>query len=71
VWSSSAALHSLAAGIPTFIEAPYQIVKSAGASGSPDEPVMPERLPAFERMAFGQWRIEEIESGEPFRRLLC
>jgi hypothetical protein len=71
VWSSSVALHSLAAGIPTFIESPYQIVKGAGASGSVDEPVTPDRRPHFERMAWAQWQIREIESGEPFRRLLA
>lgn len=69
-WSSSVAVHALADGIPTFIEAPYQIVKGAGATGSPDVPVMPDRLPHFERMAWSQWRIEELETGEPFRHLL-
>lgn len=69
-WSSSVAVHALADGIPAFIEAPYQIVKSAGASGAIDAPVMPDRQPHFERMAWAQWRLEEIESGEPFRSLL-
>lgn len=71
VWSSSVAVHALAAGIPTFIEAPFQIVKGAGASGPIDVPVMPERLPHFERMAWGQWRVDEISSGEPFMRMLA
>jgi hypothetical protein len=71
VWSSSVAQHALAAGIPTFIEAPWQIVKGAGASGPVDAPVTPERRPVFERMAWAQWALEEIETGEPFRRLMC
>jgi hypothetical protein len=71
VWSSSVAVHALAAGIPTFIEAPYQIVKGAGASGPVDNPVVPDRLPHFQRMAHGQYTLAEIESGEPFRRLIC
>lgn len=70
VWSSGSAVHALAAGIPTFIEAPFHALKGAGAGGSLDEPVMPERLPHFQRMAWGQWRIDEIERGEPFRHLL-
>lgn len=70
VWSSGSAVHALAAGIPTFIEAPYHVLKGAGASGTVDAPVMPERLPHFERMAWAQWQCREIESGEPFRHLL-
>lgn len=70
VWSSSVALHALAEGIPTYIAAPYQVVKAAGASGPLDAIVAPERRPVFERMAWAQWRLEEIESGEPFRNLL-
>ena len=71
VWSSSVAVHALAAGIPTFIEAPFQIVKGASASGPVDAPVMPERLPHFERLAWGQFTCAELESGEPFRRLIA
>lgn len=70
VWSSSVAVHSIVAGIPTFIEAPFQVVKGAGASGSPDEPVTLDRLPHLERMAWHQWQLREIESGEPFNLLL-
>lgn len=71
VWGSSVAVHSLAAGIPTFIEAPNQILKGAGASGSIDDPKLPERLPHFERMAWAQYTCAELESGEPFKRLLA
>lgn len=71
VWSSTVALHALAQGIPTYIEAPYQIVKGASASGEVNAPTLPDRLPHFERMAWSQWRLEEIETGEPFRRLLA
>lgn len=69
-WSSSAAVHALVAGIPTFIEAPFQIVKGAGASGTMDAPEAPERLPHFEKMAWGQWQLREVESGEAFRHVL-
>lgn len=70
VWSSSVALHSLVEGIPVFIEAPFQIVKGAGARGSVDSPETPERLPHFERMAWAQWTIEEISTGLPFAHCL-
>lgn len=69
-WSSGVAVHALAAGIPTFIEAPYHVLKGAGASGYADAPVMPDRLPVFERMAWAQWTCGEIETGEPFQKLL-
>ncbi len=70
VWSSSVAVHALLEGIPTFIEAPFQVVKGASATGTVDEPVMPERLPYFERLASAQWTCEEIEIGLPFKALL-
>lgn len=70
VWSSSAGVHALVAGIPTFSEAPAWSMHSAAAKGPIDAPFAPERLPAFERLAWGQWTCSEIESGEPFRRLL-
>lgn len=70
VWSSSVAVHALAEGIPTFIEAPYQVLKGAGARGNVDAPETPERLPHFEQLAWQQWTCAEIESGEPFRHLL-
>lgn len=69
VWSSSVAVHALAAGIPTFIEAPFHIVKGASATGSIEAPTTPGRRPWFERMAWGQWRVDEIEQGVPFRHL--
>jgi hypothetical protein len=69
VWSSGVAVHSLLAGIPTYIEAPYQIVKGASATGPVDAPQVVDRLPHFERMAFAQWTVSEIGEGAPFRHL--
>jgi hypothetical protein len=69
VWSSSVAVHALVEGVPAFIEAPHQIIKPASASGSPDEPVCPERLPHFEKLACGQYTCEEISLGVPFKLL--
>lgn len=70
VWSSSAGVHSLINGIPTFCDAPFWVIKGAGAGGHIDAPVLPEREPFFARLGWSQWTCTEIESGEPFRRLL-
>lgn len=70
VWSSSCAIHALVDGYPTYIEAPFQVVKGASATGPIDSPVMPDRLPHLERMAWAQWTCDEITRGEPFAHLL-
>lgn len=72
IWASSTGVHALLAGIPVIATSPWWIVKSA-ASTRLDEieaPQQPDRLPAFQRLAWAQWSIEEIASGEPFRQLL-
>jgi hypothetical protein len=71
-WHSSAGVHALIAGIPVICCAPAWICK--GAAGSElsqiESPPMPERLPAMERLAWGQWTVAEIASGEAFRAVL-
>lgn len=72
IWASSAGVHALLAGVPVVCIAPAWILRQA-ASTRLDEtpaPAMPERGAALERLAWAQWHIEEIASGEPFRRLL-
>ena len=73
IWASSAGVHGLVAGIPVICEGPAWIAK--GATGADiktvDAPVMPERLPVFERLAWAQWTMAEIASGEPFARLIA
>ena len=73
VWTSSAGVHALAAGIPTFCDAPYWVLKGAAASGSPLAPTVPDRASHFERLAWHQFTLSEIESGWPFEKLraLC
>ena len=70
-WASNAGTHALIAGIPVFFEAPHWILAAAGSRDVSriDDPPLPDRLPAFERLACAQWTLEEIASGEPFRRL--
>ena len=73
IWSSGAGVHALIDGIPVFCEAPYWILKGAAAHGPIDAPVLPDamtRQAHFEYMAWAQWTLKEIESGEPFRYLL-
>jgi hypothetical protein len=76
-WGSGAALKALTWGIPVFHELPRWI--GAGASlplssllsGEPPHCDDAARLATFRRLAWAMWRLPEIASGEPFRRLLC
>jgi hypothetical protein len=76
IWSSSVGVQALIAGVPVVCEAPRWICVE---SSEPDfclteTPLRViddrERLPAMQRMAWAQWSVEEIASGEPFRYLL-
>ena len=70
IWSSSAGVHALVAGIPVICEAPRWICREASwYIDEIDNPPQPDRLGALQRMAWAQWSIEEIASGEPFRLL--
>lgn len=70
VWTSSCGVHALAAGIPTFCEAPFWILKGAASLTSVESPDLPDRQSHFELMSWSQWTISEISSGDPFRHLL-
>jgi hypothetical protein len=73
VWSSSAGCEALVAGIPVFCCGPYWIARGAVSRGglrTIDNPQLPDRLPAMHRLAWAQWHVEEIASGEPFQHLL-
>lgn len=74
IWSSSVGIGALMAGIPVICECPFWICKDAtGADiASVERPFFDyaARQRSLERMAWGQWTVEEIESGEPFRRLM-
>ena len=67
IWSSSAGVHALVAGIPVICEAGHWICK--GAAGKLDQveaPPMPERRPAFEQLARAQFSLQEIANGHAF-----
>lgn len=72
VWGSNCATHALAEGIPVFLEGPAHVLAGACQRGleNIDRPAYPDRLPAFQRMAWAQWSMEEIRRGEAFRHLL-
>jgi hypothetical protein len=74
IWSSSAGVHSLIAGIPVFQCAPYWICTAAASLNLEmiEDPAMDEdrRISALHRMAHGQYSVAEIISGEAFRAVL-
>lgn len=61
-WGSGAAILALMWGIPVTSEMPRWI----GEQGNTDA----GRLAMFRRLAWAQWRLEELATGEPFARLL-
>lgn len=62
-WGSGAAIKALIMGIPVVSEMPDWIGEQDNTDAG--------RLAMFRRLAWAQWTLEEIASGEPFRRLLC
>lgn len=61
-WGSGAAIKALLWGVPVVSEMPGWI----GAQDNTEA----GRLEMFRRLAWSQWRLSEIQSGEAFRRLL-
>jgi hypothetical protein len=73
-WSSSNGVRALLEGTPVFYDAPHWICAPAAKHGigEIESPLMDDerRQAALERMAWAQWTVGEIASGEPFRYLL-
>lgn len=61
-WGSGAAIKALIMGIPVVSEMPDWIGKQDNTEAG--------RLEMLRRLAWAQWRMDEIASGEPFVRLL-
>lgn len=61
-WGSGAAVQALMWGIPVESHMPNWIAAC--------EPTDNSRLAMFERLSWAQWKLSEIEAGEPFKRLL-
>ena len=72
VWSSACGVKALTMGIPVVYAAPHWICAGA-ASRDLAAPLMDDtaRQHALHRMAHAQWSVSEIESGEPFARILA
>jgi hypothetical protein len=72
IWGSTAGVRALAEGVPVIYTAPHWICAEAASNRLEDieSPPMPDRTPAFERLASAQWSLDEIASGAPFRALL-
>lgn len=62
-WGSGAAVKALMWGIPVESHMPDWIAEQDNTVAG--------RLAMFRRLAWAQWTLEEIATGEPFRRLLC
>lgn len=61
-WGSGAAIKALLMGIPVVSDMPQWIGEQDNTEQG--------RLEMFRRLAWAQWRLSEIESGEAFARLL-
>lgn len=75
IWSSASGVKALTMGVPVVYDAPHWICSPAAAKGfyGIDKLVRDDalRLKAMHRMSHAQWRVAEIESGEPFARILA
>lgn len=73
IWSSASGLRALQLGVPVAFTAPRWIASGAASRElrGLESLVMDDdlRLQAFQRLAWAQWKVEEIESGEPFVRI--
>lgn len=71
IWSSSAGVHALIAGVPVICEGPRWICRGASGATLLDADYMGPQHRAFELrlLAWAQWHIDEIASGMPIARL--
>lgn len=74
VWSSGSGIKALVKGIPVWYDAPNWICAGGAMmlrNADFDRPLQDDaaRLAALERMAWAQWTVAELGTGDPFRRL--
>lgn len=71
-WASGAGIKSLIAGVPVFHEMPSWIGGRAAKLGIDqiETPFLGDRLPMLQRLAWAQFTVDEISSGDAFRWLL-
>lgn len=69
IWSSSGGIKALVSGIPVAFDAPYWIAEDCAVKlDEIAHPIMDDgkRLRAMEKVANGQWSVDEITAGKPF-----
>lgn len=71
-WGSGAGVKAIMLGVPCFHELSGWIGAPAARFGIErlEDPFLGDRAPMLERLAWSQWTVAEIASGEPFRYLL-
>lgn len=71
-WSSSAAIHAMAFGVPAFHLMPGWIGEWASRFGIDEleNPWLGDRVPMFHRIGWAQWTPEEIMSGEAIKTVM-
>ncbi len=67
-WGSGAGVKSIVAGVPVYYELPGWI-GAAAATRDINKPYLGDRSVMLTRLAWAQWRISEIETGEPLDNL--
>lgn len=72
VYTSNAATEALIDGVPAFYDGPHIVTEGASIKGveAVDHPRYRDRAPAFIKLSWAQWNLEEIRAGAPFARLL-
>lgn len=71
IWSSSSGVKALIEGIPVKYDAPHWICEGAATKLRSVEVKRDDaaRLQALQRMAWAQWSVAELATGEPFKRI--
>lgn len=68
IWNSAAGVHALIAGYPVFCFADYWICKAAASDLQ--NPSIDGRYAALVRLAWAQWTLDEIRTGDAIKRVL-
>lgn len=68
IWSTAAGVAALIAGVPVQYDAPKWICQEGAGKTAPmvDDRA---RAKALQTMSYGQWSIDELNTGEPFERI--
>lgn len=72
IWASGVGVKALVHGLPVIYTCPIWIGSEAAGNAleTIEAPVMGDREAMLERLAWAQWSVEEIRTGQPFRFLL-